>query len=71
MENVLAAVCVAKAAGCADEDIRAGVRQFQAVEHRLEFVAEIKGVSYYNDSKATNVDAAMKSARFVRRAASI
>ncbi len=61
IENVLAAVCVAKAAGCDDGIIRAGVKSFRAVEHRLEFVAEVNGVGYYNDSKATNVDATMKA----------
>ena len=40
--------------------MRAGVRSFKGVEHRLEFVAEINGVKFYNDSKATNVDAAIK-----------
>ena len=61
VENVLAAVCAARLAGAAPEAIRAAVAGFRAVEHRLEFVAEIDGVSYYNDSKATNVDAAMKA----------
>ncbi|MEO8725007.1 MAG: UDP-N-acetylmuramoyl-L-alanine--D-glutamate ligase [Acidobacteriaceae bacterium] len=61
VENVLAAVLAAKAAGCVDEAIRDGVREFRAVEHRLEFVAEHKGVQYFNDSKATNVDATMKA----------
>jgi UDP-N-acetylmuramoylalanine--D-glutamate ligase len=61
VENVLAAVCAARLAGVDAETIRAAVMQFQAVEHRLEFVATIHGVEYYNDSKATNVDAAMKA----------
>ncbi|MGC8548277.1 MAG: UDP-N-acetylmuramoyl-L-alanine--D-glutamate ligase [Acidobacteriaceae bacterium] len=61
VENVLAAVCAARLAGASPEAIRAAVAGFRAVEHRLEFVAEIDGVSYYNDSKATNVDAAMKA----------
>jgi len=61
VENVLAAVCAARLAGIAAESIRASVRSFVAVEHRLEFVAEVRGVTYYNDSKATNVDAAMKA----------
>jgi UDP-N-acetylmuramoylalanine--D-glutamate ligase len=61
VENVLAAVCAARLAGVNAETIRAAVMQFQAVEHRLEFVATINGVEYYNDSKATNVDAAMKA----------
>ncbi|MBW4027136.1 MAG: UDP-N-acetylmuramoyl-L-alanine--D-glutamate ligase [Acidobacteria bacterium] len=61
VENVLAAVCAARLAGVPAETIRAAVAAFKAVEHRLEFVAEIVGISYYNDSKATNVDAAMKA----------
>jgi UDP-N-acetylmuramoylalanine--D-glutamate ligase len=43
------------------ERIRAAVRNFKAVEHRLEYVATIRGVEYYNDSKATNVDATIKA----------
>jgi len=61
VENVLAAVCAGHLAGVAAETIRAAVRAFKAVEHRLEFVRELGGVKYYNDSKATNVDAAMKA----------
>lgn len=61
LENVLAAVCLASLAGCPPESIRQAVRAFKAVEHRLEFVAEIAGISYYNDSKATNVDATIKA----------
>ncbi|HVC00160.1 MAG TPA: UDP-N-acetylmuramoyl-L-alanine--D-glutamate ligase [Candidatus Dormibacteraeota bacterium] len=61
VENVLAAACIAVLAGVAPEAIREAVRGFPGVEHRLEFVARIAGVSYYNDSKATNVDAALKS----------
>ncbi len=57
LENVLAAVCAGALMGCASEKIRQAVRDFKAVEHRLEFVATIRGVDYYNDSKATNVDA--------------
>jgi UDP-N-acetylmuramoylalanine--D-glutamate ligase len=61
VENVLAAVCVARLATVPAERIRASVAGFQAVEHRLEFVRELEGVRYYNDSKATNVDATMKA----------
>jgi len=61
LENVLAAVCAAALMGCAPEKIRQAVRDFKAVEHRLEFVATIRGVDYYNDSKATNVDATIKA----------
>jgi UDP-N-acetylmuramoylalanine--D-glutamate ligase len=61
LENVLAAVCAGTLMGCAPEKIRDAVRNFRAVEHRLEFVATINGVDYYNDSKATNVDATIKA----------
>jgi UDP-N-acetylmuramoylalanine--D-glutamate ligase len=61
VENVLAAVCAARLGGIAAESIRASVAGFKAVEHRLEFVATVRGVEYYNDSKATNVDATKKA----------
>src|SRR3984957_2842546 len=61
LENVLAAVCAGALMGCAPEKIRQAVANFKAVEHRLEFVATIRGVDYYNDSKATNVDATIKA----------
>jgi UDP-N-acetylmuramoylalanine--D-glutamate ligase len=61
LENVLAAACAGVLMGCAPEKIRQAVREFKAVEHRLEFVASIGGVDYYNDSKATNVDATIKA----------
>ena len=61
LENVLAAVCASILMGCAPEKIRQAVHNFKAVEHRLEFVATIGGVDYFNDSKATNVDATIKA----------
>ncbi|WP_263383937.1 UDP-N-acetylmuramoyl-L-alanine--D-glutamate ligase [Granulicella arctica] len=61
IENVLAAVCMARVAGISADSIRSSVASFKAVEHRLEFVAKVSGVAYFNDSKATNVDAAMKA----------
>jgi UDP-N-acetylmuramoylalanine--D-glutamate ligase len=61
VENVLAAVCAARLAGVPAEKIRASVASFKAVEHRLEFVRCLQGVDYFNDSKATNVDAAIKA----------
>ena len=61
VENVLAASAAAFLAGAAPEQIESGVRSFAGVEHRLEFVAEVRGVSFYNDSKATNVDATLKA----------
>ncbi|MGH9571283.1 MAG: UDP-N-acetylmuramoyl-L-alanine--D-glutamate ligase, partial [Candidatus Angelobacter sp.] len=59
LENVLAAVCMTMLAGCAPEQVRRAVAEFRAVEHRLELVTSIQGVAFYNDSKATNVDATM------------
>jgi UDP-N-acetylmuramoylalanine--D-glutamate ligase len=61
VENVLAAVCAARLAGIPAETIRTSVATFKAVEHRLEFVAEIASVTFFNDSKATNVDATKKA----------
>jgi UDP-N-acetylmuramoylalanine--D-glutamate ligase len=61
LENVLAACTAAYLAGAPASAIASGVKTFRAVEHRLEFVAEIGGVQFYNDSKATNVDAALKA----------
>ncbi len=61
LENVLAGIVIGMLAGCTPEQIRAAVRGFKAVEHRLEFVARFAGVDYYNDSKATNVDATIKA----------
>ena len=61
VENVLAAAALAVESGARTESLRASIRAFAGVEHRLEHVAEIGGVRYVNDSKATNVDAAVKS----------
>jgi len=61
VENVLAAVCAARLGGVSAESIRASVAGFKAVEHRLEFVATVRGVAFFNDSKATNVDATKKA----------
>ena len=61
VENVLAALAAGLACGAAPESLRETVREFQPVEHRLEFVAEIKGVRFFNDSKATSVDATLKA----------
>ena len=61
LENVLAATIAARLADAQSTQIAAAIRSFAGVEHRIEFVAEIHGVRYYNDSKATNVDAALKA----------
>jgi UDP-N-acetylmuramoylalanine--D-glutamate ligase len=61
LENVLAACAIALLAGAAPGSLAEVVRDFAGVEHRLEFVAELDGVQYFNDSKATNVDATIKS----------
>jgi UDP-N-acetylmuramoylalanine--D-glutamate ligase len=61
LENVLAAVIATRLAGATAPDVAKGIRSFAGVEHRLEFVAEVNGVRYYNDSKATNVDATLKA----------
>jgi len=61
VENVLAAVCAARLAGAPAEALARAIEKFQAVEHRLEYVTTINDVEYYNDSKATNVDATAKA----------
>jgi UDP-N-acetylmuramoylalanine--D-glutamate ligase len=61
LENVLAAVCAGVLSDVEPRRIRKAVQEFAAVEHRLEYVASIRGVAYYNDSKATNVDATIKA----------
>jgi UDP-N-acetylmuramoylalanine--D-glutamate ligase len=61
VENVLAAICTGELMRCPPEAIAKAVREFKAVEHRLEYVATVRGVEYYNDSKATNVDATIKA----------
>ena len=61
LENVLAAAVAAHLAGAEPQAIAGGVRSFAGVEHRLQFVANIDGVDFYNDSKATNVDATLKA----------
>lgn len=60
-ENVMAAAAIAHGAGVPWETIRTVICSFQAVPHRIEFVREVQGVKYYNDSKGTNPDAAIKA----------
>lgn len=61
VQNILAALAAGLACGASPESMRETVRDFKAVEHRLEFVKEIDGVKFYNDSKATSVDATSKA----------
>ena len=61
LENVLAACAMAILAGAPPESLEESVRRFKGVEHRIEWVRDLDGVQYFNDSKATNVDAAIKS----------
>ncbi|MGH9844680.1 MAG: UDP-N-acetylmuramoyl-L-alanine--D-glutamate ligase [Blastocatellia bacterium] len=60
LENIMSALAVGLACGASPDSMRRTVAEFKGVEHRLEFVAEVNGVKFYNDSKATNVDAAIK-----------
>jgi UDP-N-acetylmuramoylalanine--D-glutamate ligase len=61
LENTMAAAAIARLAGVGNAQIRDAVMTFPGVEHRLEFVREIDGVAWYNDSKATNIDATLKA----------
>lgn len=66
-ENVMAAIAITAAMGVPLPKIRETVIRFTAVEHRIEFVAEKKGVAYYNDSKGTNTDASIKAVEAMTR----
>lgn len=66
-ENAMAAAAIAWAMGIDVEIIRKTLREFKAVEHRIEYVAEKQGVVYYNDSKGTNPDAAIKAVQAMNR----
>ena len=67
IENVMAAIGISMSAGVPMETIVAAVKRFVAVEHRIEYVATKKGVVYYNDSKATNIDAAIQGIKAMDR----
>jgi len=66
-ENAMAAIAIAHRMGVPTEIIRQTLLDFHAVEHRIEFVEEIGGVAYYNDSKGTNPDAAIKGIQAMKR----
>jgi len=61
VENVLASFAAGLACGASPDSMRETVKNFKGVEHRIEFIAEIEGVKFYNDSKATSVDATQKA----------
>lgn len=65
-ENILAAIAITEAMGVPENVILPAVRSFKAVPHRIEFVREFEGVKYYNDSKGTNVDAAVQGIRAMK-----
>lgn len=67
VENVMAAIAICEGMQVPMETILAAVRQFRAVEHRIEFVATKAGVDYYNDSKGTNPDAAIQGIRAMNK----
>ncbi|MDE7478769.1 MAG: UDP-N-acetylmuramoyl-L-alanine--D-glutamate ligase [Lachnospiraceae bacterium] len=67
IENVMAAIGISMNAGVPMENILATIKRFVAVEHRIEYVATKKGVMYYNDSKATNTDAAIQGIKAMDR----
>ena len=67
MENAMAALAIGLSMGVPKESLVRTLRNFHAVEHRIEFAAEKKGVVYYNDSKATNTDAAIKGIQAMDR----
>lgn len=66
-ENVMAAVAIAVHIGVPLESVIRSVKSFTGVEHRIEFVAQVNGVNYYNDSKGTNPDAAIKGIQAMNR----
>ena len=66
-ENVMAACAMAAVYGVPVDVIRESVKAFKGVEHRIEYVTEKKGVTYYNDSKGTNPDAAIKGIQAMKR----
>ncbi len=61
LENAMAASAMALLANCSVEEVRESLKEFPGLEHRLEFVRELRGVQYFNDSKGTNIGAVVKS----------
>jgi UDP-N-acetylmuramoylalanine--D-glutamate ligase len=71
LENALAACCMATACGVEASVIAQTLRTFTGVEHRIEFVRELEGVRYINDSKGTNVDSTIKAIQTMNRPTAI
>ena len=71
LENALCAACMATACGVAADVIARTLRTFRGVEHRIEFVRELEGVRYINDSKGTNVDSTIKAVQTMQRPTAI
>nr|MDE6949811.1 UDP-N-acetylmuramoyl-L-alanine--D-glutamate ligase [Lachnospiraceae bacterium] len=67
VENVMAAILASEAMGVPKEEYLDVIKNFRAVEHRIEFVEEVRGVAYYNDSKGTNPDAAIQAISAMER----
>lgn len=67
LENALAAAAVSYFAGVDADTIGRAVKAFSGVEHRIEFCGEVEGVKYYNDSKGTNIDAAVTALRAIEK----
>lgn len=65
VQNALAVICCAKIMGVSNEVIRESLTEFKGIRHRIEFVGEVDGVRYVNDSKGTNVDATLKAVQAV------
>jgi UDP-N-acetylmuramoylalanine--D-glutamate ligase len=69
--NVASAICAARAMGVSAEVIRAELKVFQGLAHRVEFVCDVGGIRYYDDSKGTNVGAAVTAVRGLREAKAV
>ncbi|RKD34297.1 UDP-N-acetylmuramoyl-L-alanine--D-glutamate ligase [Thermohalobacter berrensis] len=67
LENAMASICASWIMGVKLDDIRRTLREFEGVEHRIEFVKTLSGINFYNDSKATNPDAAVKAVEAINK----